>query len=163
FPVTRPDDLLTPMPEPETSEPTAPAEEITPEPAFDPPTPSEVTEPVSTSTTEASFEYVYTPSAPLEAFRLRTNAPRHTGVYYKIQIIALADFSFNDPRFQSIKDWMRLDYELIVDKGVTRALLADFFNLTEATKMLAKVKTEGFPTAFIVKYEDGERVERVRL
>jgi len=166
FPVTKPDDILTPMPEPQTPIMTTPKEET--------PIESEITRPIppkmvdsepepKPNFTEPSLEYVYTPTAPLEAFQLRTNAPRHTGVYYKIQIIALADFSMNDPRFNSIKDWMRLDYELIVDKDITRALLADFFNKAEAEKMLAKAKKEGFPTAFIVKYEDGERVERVRL
>ncbi|MEM6700015.1 MAG: carboxypeptidase-like regulatory domain-containing protein, partial [Bacteroidota bacterium] len=164
IPITRPGDILTPMPStPDNNEPAEEEKETRIEPKEEIPAPpiEESTEPIITNTNE-SLEYVYTPSAPLEAFQLRTKAPRHTGVYYKIQIIALADFSFDDPRFNPIKDWMRLDYELIVDKGVTRALLADFFNKTEAEKMLSKVRTKGFPTAFIVKYEDGERVERVR-
>lgn len=164
FPITKPGDILTPMPTTlDNTETIVEKEKMQVEPTEKIITPpiKEPTRPAIHNTNE-SLEYVYTPSSPLEAFQLRTKAPRHTGVYYKIQIIALADFSFDDSRFSSIKDWMRLDYELIVDKGITRALLADFFTKAEAEKMLMKAKNNGFPTAFIVKYEDGERVERVR-
>jgi hypothetical protein len=57
----------------------------------------------------------------------------------------------------------RMDYELIIDKRITRALLGDYFTRAEVEAALAEVADRGFDDAFIVKYEDGERVKRIRL
>lgn len=136
--------------------------------AAPPPTPvntptSELDEGYDKST-EATIEYVYTPSNPVEAFQLRTKAPRHPGVYYKLQLVALSNFSMDDPRFEQVKDIARLDYEVILDRGnITRALLGDYFSLEAARDALSEVSRFGFDDAFIVKYEDGERENRVRL
>ncbi|MEM9886522.1 MAG: hypothetical protein AAF849_11575 [Bacteroidota bacterium] len=108
------------------------------------------------------YEYIYTPSAPAEAFQLRTSAPRHAGIYYKVQLIALAQHSVDDARFDAIQGMDRMDYEVIVDKDITRTLLGDYFQLELAQQALEEVGKRGFDDAFIVEYKDGERVRRVR-
>jgi hypothetical protein len=145
--------------------------EVTPSPNTAIPTPTNTLDTgydktevrVNPTNTNDAVEYEYTPNNPVEAFRLRTKSPRHTGVYFKIQLIALSNFSFDDPRFDSIRDMDRMDYELIIDKRITRALLGDYFTRAEVEAALAEVADRGFDDAFIVKYEDGERVKRIRL
>ncbi|MEM1327073.1 MAG: hypothetical protein AAGI23_14020 [Bacteroidota bacterium] len=140
-------------------------------PTTDIPTPTNTLDPgynktearVTTVSNSEAIEYEYTPNNPIEAFRLRTKAPRHTGVYFKIQLIALSNFSFEDPRFDTVENMERLDYEVIIDRRITRALLGDYFTRAEVEAALAEVQTRGFDDAFIVKYEDGERVKRIRL
>lgn len=107
-------------------------------------------------------EYTYTPSEPLEAFKIRTNAPRHQGIYYKVQLIAVGNFSRTDVRFKDIKNFGRIDYEFLVDRGITRVLLADFFDKADALDAVNKANEYNFNGAFIVKYKDGERVGQSR-
>jgi len=56
-----------------------------------------------------------------------------------------------------------LDTEYITARNLTRVLLSPFFSEQEAIQALRQVKERGFPNAFIVRYEDGQRYGRVNL
>ena len=56
-----------------------------------------------------------------------------------------------------------LQSEFIVEKKLTRVLLGDYFTTDEATAALNLVKQQGFPKAFVVQYENGERYGLVKL
>lgn len=95
-------------------------------------------------------------------YEISTNAPRYQGTYFKIQLIALGKFNPQSSKFRSIRNMGRLDTELILDKGLTRVLLADFFSMQDAFDALSQVKSAGFDRAFVVKYENGERYGKVK-
>ncbi|MFZ4543192.1 MAG: hypothetical protein ACOYOA_04010 [Saprospiraceae bacterium] len=89
---------------------------------------------------------------------LISSAPKLEGIYYKIQIIALKRFDFEEKRYDPIKDMGRVDTEYIVKRDMVRVLLADFFQLEDAQKMLIEVRrNREFAGAFVVKYADGIR------
>lgn len=92
-----------------------------------------------------------------------TTAPRHSGVYFKIQLVALKRFNPKSKKFVAINDLGRFDTEKLVKKNITRVLLAEFFSQEEAVDALETVKDSGFPRAFIVQYEDGERYGKIKL
>lgn len=87
----------------------------------------------------------------------KARAPRHQGEYFKVQLIAIDKFNAEEARFKKVADLGRFDTEFILDKKLSRVLLADFYSMDEAKQILKKVKSLGFPRAFIVHYKDGER------
>lgn len=89
-------------------------------------------------------------------------APQHSGVYYKIQLVALSRFDPNNGKVEAVRDIGRIDTEEIVGQGLTRVLLADFFSEEEAKAALRNARNT-FEDAYIVKYEDGIRYGKVRL
>lgn len=91
-----------------------------------------------------------------------TSAPRYDGTYYKVQLIALRSFSDDNPIFDPIRSLGRLDSEILVNRNLTRVLLADFFTKEEALAMMNRVHDLGFEGAFVVQYENGARYGRVR-
>ena len=97
---------------------------------------------------------------PNDDYEYQTTAPRHNGTYYKIQLAAVG--SFKSDRFSNVADLGRVDTELILARGLTRVLLADFFSLGDARSALQKVKNKGYSGAYIVEYIDGERYSKVK-
>lgn len=95
-------------------------------------------------------------------YEIVTSAPRYKGVYYKIQLIAVKTFNESHSRYAEVKKMGRLDTEFIVEKKLTRVLLADYGTLDEAKDALGDVKDSGFSGAYIIQYEDGERYGRVK-
>lgn len=87
-----------------------------------------------------------------------TDAPKHNGIYYKVQISTVETYDGNDPQFNTVKSMGRIDIEKIAAKGWTRILLADYFSISEARRITEKARSLGFPEAFIVKYQDGNRL-----
>lgn len=142
------------LPEEIKEEKTEKVVKTTPAPIIEtPPTPKSTSLPI-----DGSAEYIYTPQTPSEAFKIRTAAPRHDGTYYKVQLIAVAKYNENESRYAEIKSVGRLDYEHLMDKNITRVLLADFFSKADALSMLSQAVDYGFDGAFMVKYKDGERI-----
>jgi hypothetical protein len=91
----------------------------------------------------------------------RSTSPRYKGVYYKIQVTALAQPNLDIPLFDSIRSLGLLTDEYLIDRNLSRVLLGDFFNLQEASSILQQVWLDGFPEAYLVKYENGSRFGRV--
>ena len=152
------------------------AEVVTPEPEIELPiiTPPEETkepdqlQPEETTTPpdftqdeEEPVPYTTRGQSPADDYEVVTAAPRHTGTYYKVQLIAVVRYSEEHKRYQPVKDLGRLDTEFIVDRKLYRVLLADYGTEEEAKEVLKKVKTRGFEGAYIVKYQDGQRMGRI--
>mgnify|MGYP002624259533 CR=1 FL=1 len=95
-------------------------------------------------------------------YEIVSTAPRYKGTYYKIQLIAVKTFNEDHDRYKAVKKMGRLDTEFIVEKKLTRVLLADYGTLEEAKDALADVKNSGFSGAYIIQYKDGERYGRVK-
>ena len=99
--------------------------------------------------------------SPHDNYELITSAPRHEGTYYKIQLIAVVRYSEDHARYQPVKEMGRLDTEYIIERKLYRVLLADYGSLQEAREALSIVKTKGFEGAYIVEYENGQRIGRI--
>lgn len=100
--------------------------------------------------------------SPRDNYEIVTAAPRRMGEYYKIQLIAVKSFDANHSRYRPVENMGRLDTEYIVEKGLTRVLLAEYHSFTEAKNDLKKVRgNRNFERAYIIKYVDGERIGRV--
>ncbi len=107
--------------------------------------------------------YIMRGRSKYDNYEVLTNAKRFPGTYYKIQLIAVKHYHPDHPRYEPVKEWGELETEYIIEKKLTRVLLARFFSLEEAQAVLEEVrKVSPFERAFIVEYEDGERVRRVR-
>ncbi len=115
-----------------------------------------------TSTTNVNTEVTNEKYAYRTVDGLVTDAPIHYGTYYKIQLHAIEKYKPESSRYRPAKELGRLDTEYIVEKGLTRILLSDFFSEREAREMLSRVKTRGFERAYIVRYVDGIRQRRIR-
>lgn len=139
-------------------EPPSPGEPVRPsEPTAPPRNPTATT---PTTPAAAGASYTARGRGPNDTFEYQTNAPRHQGTYYKIQLAAVG--SFNPERFSNVAALGRVDTELILARGLTRVLVADFFSLSEARSALQQVKSKGYSGAYIVEYIDGERYSKVQ-
>lgn len=102
-------------------------------------------------------------AGPADKEEYSTDAPRYEGEYYKIQLAALKAFSPSDKRYTAMSEFGNLQTETILNKQMTRVLVATFYTKDDAKRALAGVKRKGFSLAFIVKYTNGERYGRVNL
>ena len=108
---------------------------------------------------------IYTAEAgtPVTTNGITSSAPRHTGTYYKVQLIAVTRHDPSSARYNPVRGMARMDTELIEAKNITRVLLADYFDYASAKKALNRVREKpAFARAFLVKYVDGERIGRVK-
>lgn len=120
---------------------------------------------VSTTTTTSipsGTTYTTRGKGKRDNYEIVTAAPRRMGEYYKIQLIAVKSFDANHSRYRPVEGMGRLDTEYIVEKGLTRVLLAEYHSFSEAKTDLRKVRQHrNFERAYIIKYVDGERIGRV--
>ena len=93
----------------------------------------------------------------------QSNAPRHNGIYYKIQLVAASKYNPTDPSFSKLSALGVIQTEYIPSRSLTRILLADFMSVAEAKNALAEAKKKGFSAAYIVKYENGVRYGKTNL
>lgn len=98
-----------------------------------------------------------------ENFSIVTSAPRHQGVYYRIQLAALKKYDENSSVFNIIKELGTLETEYITERDLTRVLLGDYFTQDKAMAALRLAKQHGFSGAYAVQYEDGVRLGRVNF
>jgi hypothetical protein len=129
-------------------------------PPFDPD--DTVTPPV-TDVTPPGEPYVMTGMAPADQEEYRTTAPKYEGTYYKVQMVAVKKFDENNPQFQALATVGDIETEYLIQRGITRVLLAAFLTPEEARQAQAAARNQGFTNAFIVKYENGRRYGMVKL
>jgi len=115
------------------------------------------------ATTSSGDPYIVRGKSKEDNFEIVTSAPRHDGVYYRIQLVAVKKYNPDAENFKTVKDMGTMQTEFIVDKKLTRVLVGDYFKPEEATAALDLVKQQGFANAFIVQYENGERFGQVKL
>ena len=95
-----------------------------------------------------------------EAAEVLTDAQIVAGMYYKIQLAAVKDEKTMAAKIAVVKtEDTHFDTELIVSKNLTRILLGNFKSFGDAQASLAKAKANGFPDAYIVRYENGVRIK----
>jgi tetratricopeptide (TPR) repeat protein/cell division septation protein DedD len=92
-----------------------------------------------------------------------TNAPKHSGIYYKIQLTAVKKYNPDHKKIKKAADLGRIDTEELVEQKMTRILVGDFFSEDDAKNALSQVHSKGIDAAFVVKYEDGVRYGRVNF
>ncbi len=116
-------------------------------------------ETVSTSSGSGYNGSMYTAKGRSKFDRSEYNAssPRHQGTYFKVQMRADKSFDANHSRYNDVRYLGKVESEFLLEKGLYRALLGDYFSLGEAKEVLRIVKQNGFGRAFVVKYSDGER------
>jgi len=90
-----------------------------------------------------------------------TGVTNASGIYYKVQVVAVNYHDINHPRYNQVKNIGLIETEKIPKIGVTRVLIADLKNRKAAEKVKHQVVKYGFADAFVVKYKDGQRIGRV--
>jgi hypothetical protein len=119
-------------------------------------------QPVTTAPPAEQASKTYVSKSKSDNLKTTSEAPRQTGTYYKIQIIALNKVDLKHSRFSKVTNLKRIDTEFILDRKLYRVLLADYSSVEEAQADLGSVrKMKDFQDAFIVEYKDGERVGSV--
>ena len=110
---------------------------------------------------EATGEYTARGLTEPDVLEYTSKAPRHEGVYYKVQVAAIRTFSPSHSYFRRVDlgggSWQT---EFLTGRKLTRALIGDFFTQEEGMTALAAVR-KTIPGAYLVKYENGVRVGKV--
>ena len=81
---------------------------------------------------------------------------------YKVQVVAVNVHDINHPRYKDVKNIGTIETEEIANRSVTRVLITDLADKQAAVAIKNQVIEYGFVDAFVVKYEDGQRIGRVR-
>lgn len=81
---------------------------------------------------------------------------------YKVQVVAVNVHDINHPRYRYVKSIGKIETEKIANRGVTRVLITNLENIQAAEEVKKQVVKYGFVDAFVVKYENGRRIGRVR-
>lgn len=124
-------------------------------PNTDPNPPSVVTNTGETYTTQGVGAY--------DKAEYQTNATKYDGTYYKVQLIAVAKFNENDKIYEDLLTLGDLETEYLTDRGIYRVLISAFLTAEEAKQVRSTARSNGFPNAFIVKYEDGMRFGMINM
>jgi tetratricopeptide (TPR) repeat protein len=82
---------------------------------------------------------------------------------YRIQISAERNFNAADGKFESIRALGNLRAEPIPGKRIQRITVGYFTDVEAAKTALKRVHSNGFPSAFAVRYDNGKRHGLVRL
>lgn len=140
---------------------------------FDPPSTQTTTAPVEDEFSmgdvspkndpNAAVVYTSRGTSAKDNVEYATSAPKHSGVYFKVQLAAVKKFSAEQSKYNKASSVGRIDTEELLAKGLTRVLVADYFSESEAISAMESLHGMGFDRAFIVKYQDGERYGRVNL
>ncbi|MEO0789415.1 MAG: SPOR domain-containing protein [Bacteroidota bacterium] len=86
-----------------------------------------------------------------------------SGRYYKVQISAQRNFNANDGQYESILAFGQLAAEPIEGRDLKRITVGPYLTIEEARTALANIQSNGFPSAFAVRYDDGVRYGRVNF
>jgi peptidoglycan-associated lipoprotein len=110
---------------------------------------------------EAAEAYTARGLTEPDVLEYTSKAPRHEGVYYKVQVAAIPTFSPTHTYFRRVNlsggSWQT---EFLTERKLTRALIGDFFTEAEGKTALAEVR-KSVSGAYLVKYENGVRVGKV--
>ncbi|MEM9931775.1 MAG: SPOR domain-containing protein, partial [Bacteroidota bacterium] len=141
-------------PPPSTPVPSAPAPPAT--------TPPSTPERIVINTSPEDVSYTARGTSPADKVEYTSRAPRHTGTYYRVQLAAVGRYTTGDSRYIAAESYGRIYTEKLTGRNLTRILVGDYFSKGEADRMLRELRSAGYPTAYIVKYNDGARYGQVR-
>lgn len=86
-----------------------------------------------------------------------------SGRYYKVQISAVRDFDLNQGQFQTVRTFGDLAAEDIPGGDLKRVTVGTYTAEDAAKQALQNIQSNGFPAAFLVRYDNGIRYGRVNL
>lgn len=84
-------------------------------------------------------------------------------IAYRIQISALRKFDAAEGKYEAIRYLGNLKATPIPGRDLQRVTVGYYTNAAAAKQALAEVQRKGFPSAFVVKFTDGQRVGQVKL
>jgi hypothetical protein len=91
-----------------------------------------------------------------------TEAEPVLGTHYKVQLVALRSSDVDGvARFDAVRELGRLEAEPVPGKALFRILLGGYSSLQEARAARTACQANGFPDAYIVRYQGEERGNRV--
>ena len=99
--------------------------------------------------------------SPYDPWEYETNAPRFSGISYKVQLEATDKVQME--KYKQLSSFGKVHTEFLIEKKLYRILIGPFSSVIEAKNVKANSMKGGFPKAFIVKYEDGIRVGMTAL
>ena len=111
----------------------------------------------------AGEEYTSRGTSPRDNYEFVSTAARYRGIYYKVQFVALNRYNPGSSAFDAVRPYGTIETEYVTTKRVHRILLGSFFSEADAREALRKVHRSGYPSAYLVKYVDGQRFGRVNL
>ena len=94
--------------------------------------------------------------SPYDSWEYESDAPRLSGVSYKIQLEATDKVQME--KYNKLFNLGNVHTEYLIERKLFRMLIGPFSSVTEAKSIKASSIKSGFLKAFIVKYEDGIRV-----
>ncbi len=112
---------------------------------------------------ESTTKYTARGTSPDDNLEYSSTAPRHKGIYYKVQAGAFKRYSADRSDLKPLGDLGRVDTEKIVSNKLTRVMVGDFFTKEEALRAMQAMQERGFAEAFVVQYENGVRYGKVNL
>lgn len=91
---------------------------------------------------------------PAPAVDNKTAAPKASGVEYRVQFLSSGkELKEGSREFKGLKD-----YSFYLQKGTYRYTTGNFKNVKDAVKLQKEVRELGFKDAFIVAFNNGERI-----
>ncbi len=120
----------------------------------------------STYTPSRSTTPTYKPSRPSTTTYSNVVTPSNSatvdtyvaGTEYRIQLTAVGKYNPMLPIFTNARKYGTLGTEMHPNGRLTRIFLRSFNNYDQAKALVNTMKSFGFDTAFVVKYQDGRRV-----
>ena len=107
-------------------------------------------------------EYTARGTSDKDRLEYSSNAPRYEGTYYRIQIAALSRYDASNAKFANLGDYGMVSTEYIPARNLTRVMVGDYFNQSEATYALNELR-KLFANAYVVRYDDGVRYGRTNF
>lgn len=93
----------------------------------------------------------------------KSSAQNPSGRYYKVQISAVQNFDPTEGKYQAVSAFGDLAAEDIPGNSLKRVTVGTYTSEDTAKKALQDIHRNGFPAAFIVRYDNGIRYGRVNL
>ena len=107
-------------------------------------------------------EYTARGTSDKDKLEYSSSAPRYEGTYYRIQIAALSRYDASNAKFANLGNYGMVSTEYIPARNLTRVMVGDYFNQSEATYALNELR-KLFANAYVVRYDDGVRYGRTNF
>lgn len=98
---------------------------------------------------------VRSPATPTRTSKPYTPTYEVADVSYKIQLEARRNLNYNHPRYDNIRYVGDLSSIYIPQKNLSRVLIGEYLDKTEAFENLALVKKAGWRNAYVVRFRSG--------
>lgn len=104
-------------------------------------------------------EYSASGYGPDDKLAYKTNALRHRGDYFKVQVSATGKYI--PSKYKVLESFGDLENEYLINAKMTRVIVGTYFDEAKAFSVMEALRKKGFPGAFVVKYNNGLRYGRI--